>query len=103
MDVQRWEYKVVYYDPRGRVSVEGHETIIQEGERMTAFGRRYLNSLGDQGWELVGIHHQRFGAGFHIFKRPLAPDQQAEPPAPLEQAQPTPTSSTGQSSQVISA
>jgi len=42
---QRFEYKVVYADLRGRVSVEGEETLIQEGERMTAFGRRFLNRL----------------------------------------------------------
>jgi len=101
MNVQRWEYKVVYADIRGRVSVEGHETLIQEGERMTAFGRRFLNALGVQGWELVGLHHQRSGAAFYIFKRPLAPGQEPEPPAPLEQSQPTPTSA--ESTQVISA
>jgi len=101
MDVQRWEYKVVYADIRGRVSAEGHETLIQEGERMTAFGRRFLNSLGVQGWELVGIHHQRGPAAFYLFKRPLAAGQEPEPAAPLEKSEPTPTSSAG--SQVISA
>ncbi len=36
MAAQRFEYKVVYVDFRGRVSVEGDETTIQDGERMTA-------------------------------------------------------------------
>jgi hypothetical protein len=79
MSAQRFEYKVVYADLRGRVSVEGDETLIEESERMTAFGRRYLNSLGTQGWELIGIQHQPMGAAFHIFKRPLAEGQQPEP------------------------
>jgi hypothetical protein len=81
---QRFEYKVVYADFRGRVSVEGDETLIQEGERMTAFGRRYLNNLGTQGWELVAIHMQPMGAAFHIFKRPLAEGQEPEPAKPIK-------------------
>ena len=84
MNSQRFEYKVVYADFRGRVSVEGDETMIQEGERMTAFGRRYLNSLGVQGWELVAIQHQLMGAAFHVFKRPLAAGQEPEPAKPIK-------------------
>jgi len=84
MSTQRFEYKVVYADFRGRVSAEGDETLIQDGERMTAFGRRYLNALGEQGWELVGIQHQPMGAAFHIFKRPLAEGQKAEPAKPIK-------------------
>ena len=89
MSAQRFEYKVVYADLRGRVSVEGDETLIEEGERMTAFGRRYLNSLGTQGWELAGIQHQPMGAAFHIFKRTLAEGQQPEPAKPIK-AEPKP-------------
>ena len=84
MNPQRFEYKVVYADLRGRVSVEGDETLIQEGERMTAFGRRYLNGLGVQGWELVGIQHQPMGAAFHVFKRPLVAGQEPEPAKPIK-------------------
>jgi len=84
MNPQRFEYKVVYADLRGRVSVEGDETLIQEGDRMTAFGRRYLNSLGVQGWELVAIQHQPMGAAFHVFKRPLAAGQEPEPAKPIK-------------------
>ena len=84
MSMQRYEYKVVYADFRGRVSVEGEETLIQDGERMTAFGRRYLNALGEQGWELVAIQHQPMGAAFHVFKRPLAEGQKAEPAKPIK-------------------
>lgn len=79
MDKQNYEYKVAYVDFRGRVSIEGEEMLINEGERMTAFGRRYLNALGARGWELVSIQLQPMGAGFHIFKRALAAGQQAEP------------------------
>ncbi|CAG0927474.1 hypothetical protein TFLX_00487 [Thermoflexales bacterium] len=84
MAVQRFEYKVVYFDFRGRISVEGDETLIQDGERMTAFGRRVLNNLGGQGWELVGIQHQPMGAAFHIFKRSLAEGQEPEPAKPIK-------------------
>jgi hypothetical protein len=84
MATQRFEYKVVYVDFRGRISVEGDETLIQEGERMTAFGRRVLNGLGGQGWELVAIQHQPMGAAFHIFKRSLAEGQEPEPAKPIK-------------------
>lgn len=84
MSAQRFEYKVVYVDFRGRISVEGDETLIQEGERMTAFGRRVLNGQGGQGWELVAIQHQPMGAAFHIFKRPLADGQEPEPAKPIK-------------------
>jgi hypothetical protein len=84
MAAQRFEYKVVYVDFRGRVSAEGDETTIQDGERMTAFGRRVLNSFGVEGWELVGIQHQPMGAAFHVFKRPLAEGQQPEPAKPIK-------------------
>jgi hypothetical protein len=84
MAAQRFEYKVVYFDFRGRISVEGDETLIQDGERMTAFGRRVLNNLGGQGWELVGIQHQPMGAAFHIFKRLLAEGQEPEPAKPIK-------------------
>jgi hypothetical protein len=81
---QCFEYKVAYVDFRGRVSIEGDEMLIKEGERMTAFGRRYLNALGAQGWELVGMQMQPMGAAFHVFKRPLAEGQQAEPAKPTQ-------------------
>jgi hypothetical protein len=84
MATQRFEYKVVYVDFRGRISVEGDETLIQEGERMTAFGRRVLNGLGGRGWELVAIQHQPMGAAFHIFKRALAEGQEPEPAKPIK-------------------
>ena len=84
MAAQRYEYKVVYVDFRGRVSAEGEETLIQDGERMTAFGRRYLNGLGVQGWELVAAQPQPMGAAFHIFKRPLAEGQSPEPAKPIK-------------------
>ena len=79
MATQRYEYKVAYVDFRGRVSIEGDEMLIKDGERMTAFGRRYLNAQGEQGWELVSIQMQPMGAAFHVFKRALAEGQQPEP------------------------
>lgn len=85
----RYEYKVAFVDFRGRVSVEGDETLIQEGERMTAFGRRYLNGLGVQGWELISIQPQPMGAAFHVFKRALAEGQDPEPAKPVEKEEAT--------------
>lgn len=88
MSKQRYEYKVAFVDFRGRISIEGEEMLIEEGERMTAFGRRYLNALGEQGWELVGVQPQPAGGAFHIFKRPLAEGEQAEPARPIERPEP---------------
>lgn len=51
----QWEYKVSYVDFRGRISSEGSEFIRQEGEHRTGFVRRYLDTLGAEGWELVAI------------------------------------------------
>ena len=82
MNKPKFEYRVVYVDLRGRVSFEGEETLIKDGERMTAFGRRYLNQQGAQGWELVGIQPQPMGTAFHIFKRPLAEGDKPEPAKP---------------------
>lgn len=87
MSKQRWEYKVAFVDFRGRVSIEGEETLIEEGERMTAFGRRFLNALGEQGWELVDIQMQAGGNAFHIFKRALVEGEQAEPAKPIDKSQ----------------
>jgi hypothetical protein len=62
---QQWEYRVAYVDPRGRISCEGTEVTRQSGETRTACVRRYLDGLGNEGWELVGIHPLGgAGAGF---------------------------------------
>lgn len=68
----RWEYKVAYVDNWDRTSVEGEVTKPEEGERDSAFGRRWLNGLGVDGWELVGIQHTMPGRSYYIFKRPIA-------------------------------
>ncbi len=66
-----WEYKVAYVDFRGRISSEGSEFIRQSGEHRTAFVRRYLDVLGDEGWELAGIHPLwRLETSYLILKRP---------------------------------
>lgn len=90
MNKQRYEYKVAFVDFRGRASIEGEEILIEDGERMTAFGRRVLNALGEQGWELVDIQPQPGGSAFHVFKRSLGDGERAEPPKPVEKAQSTP-------------
>jgi len=53
--MNRWEYKVVYVDFRGRISSEGVEYIRQSGEHRTGFVRGYLDKLGEDGWELTGV------------------------------------------------
>ena len=69
----KWEYRVVYVDPRGRISSEGVEFVRQSGENRTAFVKRYLDSLGAEGWELTGIHPLiRTESSYIIFKRAVA-------------------------------
>ena len=65
----RWEYKVVYVAGWKRVSVEGEETYPEEGERTSAFARRFLNGMGAAGWELTGIQHTAPGQAYYSFKR----------------------------------
>ncbi len=71
METQRWEYKVAYVEGWQRVSVEGVETHPEKHERNSAFGRRFLNGMGADGWELVNIQHTMPGRAYYIFKRPL--------------------------------
>ncbi|HTI14029.1 MAG TPA: hypothetical protein VL461_05575 [Dictyobacter sp.] len=101
----QWAYKVVYIDYRGRISVEGMETLIGPEERRSAFARRYLNSVGRDGWELVGIQPLTSNSAYYILKRPAqegdfvepaptAESQQQQPPSP-------PTSPTGGSDPTV--
>ena len=66
----KWEYRVSYVDFRGRISTEGVEFIRQSGEHRTGFVRKYLDVLGAEGWELVGIHPLRFETSYFILRRP---------------------------------
>jgi hypothetical protein len=68
----KWDYKVVFVEGWNRVSIEGHEMRPEKGERNSAFGRRMLNQLGADGWELSGIQHVMPGRSYFVFKRPLA-------------------------------
>ncbi|MBI1885411.1 MAG: hypothetical protein HYS09_03730 [Chloroflexi bacterium] len=68
-----FEYKVAYIDFRGRISSEGSEFIRQSGEHRTAFVRRYLDVLGDEDWELAGVHPLlRSETSYLLLKRPKA-------------------------------
>ena len=68
-----WEYRVVYVDPRGRISHEGVEFVRQSGENRTAFLTRYFNVQGQEGWEVTGIHPLIRSESSYIFlKRPKA-------------------------------
>ena len=64
-----YQYYVAFIDFRGRISAEGKETVIGN-ERRTAFVRRYLDSLGSEGWELVGIQPMSPHTAYYVFKRP---------------------------------
>ncbi len=77
MSAEKWEYKVAFVDSWDRTSIEGEEQRPEEGERNSAFGRRFLNGLGVDGWELVAIQHTGRGSAYYVFKRPL--DEGAEP------------------------
>lgn len=69
----KFEYRVVYVDPRGRISSEGVEFVRQSGENRTAFMKRYLDTLGDDGWELAGLHPLvRTESSYVFLKRPKA-------------------------------
>ena len=70
---QKWEYRVVYVDPRGRISSEGVEFVRQSGENRTSFVTRYLDTLGDEGWEVTALHPLiRTESSYVILKRPKA-------------------------------
>ena len=88
----QWAYKVVYIDYRGRISSEGLETLIGD-ERRSTFARRYMDGLGREGWELVGIQSLTSNSAYYIFKRPAREGDYAEsaPSASAQQPQqPTP-------------
>src|SRR5260370_9084768 len=65
----QWAYKVVYIDFRGRISSEGLETLITN-ERRSTFARRYMSSLGRDGWDLTGIQPLTANSAYYTFNRP---------------------------------
>ena len=95
--MNQWAYKVVYVDYRGRISVEGVETLIGNNERRSAFVRRYFSGLGRDGWELVGIQPLTSNSAYYTFKRPAQVGDFADlTPAAASQQQ---ASATGSSEQ----
>jgi hypothetical protein len=86
-----WQYKVVYTDFRGRISVEGEETFIEQSERRSSFARRVLNTLGAEGWELVGIQPLwPAETAYMIFKKEGEGDSSVAKSSTQEQPAPTP-------------
>ena len=70
---QKYEYRVVYVDPRGRISCEGVEFVRQSGENRTAFLKRYLDTQGEEGWAIAGVHPLiRMEASYVMLQRPKA-------------------------------
>jgi len=91
----QWAYKVVYIDSRARISVEGVETLRGPNERRSTFVRRYMNSLGKESWELVGVQPLTATSAYYIFKRPAQEgDFVEQAPASTGQETPTPASPT---------
>lgn len=78
MSAGRWEYKVAYVEGWHRTSIEGSETYPEQGERSSGFARRFLNELGADGWELVGVQHAGPERAYYIFKRGLADGVEAD-------------------------
>ena len=66
--MQQWEYLyiVVSADYWKQESGEAHHFNYKKGITRTAL----LNSLGDQGWELVSINHENEDELLYTFKRP---------------------------------
>lgn len=95
----QWAYKVVYVDYRGRISSEGLETLIGN-ERKTTFARRYLNSIGREGWELVSVQPLTSITAYYVFKRPAQEGDFAEE-TPAEAGQETPTTSNSEANPTI--
>jgi hypothetical protein len=89
----QWAYKVVYIDYRGRISSEGLETLITN-ERRSTFARRYMNTLGREGWELTGIQPLTANSAYYIFKRPAQEGDYAEQTPPAAGGESTPPTST---------
>src|SRR5579883_2340215 len=87
----QWAYKVAYIDYRGRISCEGLETLRRDNERRSAFVRRYMNTLGRDNWELVGIQPLTGNSAYYVFKRPAQEGDFAEetPAAGEQQVQQT--------------
>lgn len=92
----QWAYKVFYIDYRGRISCEGEETLIGDSERRSAFARRYLNSLGREGWEVVGIQPLSANSAYYVLKRPAQESDYAEPEPQVKAEQPAPETPTAQ-------
>lgn len=71
--MNKWEFKVAYVDFRGRISAEGVEFIRQSGESRSAFVRRYLDVLGEEGWDVAGVHPLGWTQNsYFILRRPKA-------------------------------
>src|SRR5215467_2959578 len=87
----QWAYKVAYIDYRGRISSEGLETLIGN-ERRSTFARRYLNTLGKDGWELVGIQPLTANSAYYVFKRTAQEGDFADEAPPAASGQATPGS-----------
>jgi hypothetical protein len=97
--MNQWAYKVVYIDYRGRISCEGIQTQIGNEERRSAFARRYMDGLGREGWELVGIQPLTANSAYYTFKRPAQEGDYADQTPATASQQPQPAPQQPQASQ----
>ena len=89
--MQAYAYQVVYIDYHGRISTEGRETLITN-ERRTTFVRRYLDEMGSEGWELVGIQPLSPHSAYYVFKRPDGGAQHPDATTQTARSEPSSTS-----------
>lgn len=77
-ELQKWDYKVLRSYGGVVMIVDGKEVAEMEGGQ--AIGEmlyEYLDGLGRDGWEVVGMAGVREGAEI-ILKRPLIEDEEVE-------------------------
>ena len=61
--MQKWEYTVV---------TAKDDIIFKDGLSLNSTVENYLNVLGGQSWELVGVASQNFSTYTLILKRPIS-------------------------------
>ena len=72
--MQKWEYLQIHVESskaRLIVSVHGNEVVDQKEFGDVTDLMRYLNSLGEEGWEMVNADRNEYGFQNYFFKRPI--------------------------------
>ena len=71
--MRKWEYieVVVHYFPDGRLDFISRNGMTVLFEQPSPDRHMYLNSLGQEGWELVTIYPSTGWTEIYHFKRPV--------------------------------